>query len=589
MEYTWDLSIFYNDYTDLKYQNDIAKIEERIEQLNQTGRTLSKEQVCESLTAFLKIQEELNLLIEEVYGYSSLRISADVNDVAAAKEIGKIQVLLQKTVPANVLFDKFLKEIDLSVIDWDPFLKSYRFLLKEEQKRAQHLLSDPEEVLISKLSMVASDSWSELQSKLTSNLSVKVKGFPERMPLSAVRNLAYDASSQVRKNAYRAELKSYESIQDAVAMALNNIKREVNIICELRGYPDALEMTLQQSAMSRKTLNAMIEAIKEELPHFRKYYQIKAKALKHRNGLPFYDLFAPLGSLTKTFTFEQAKEMVLDVYRSFSEELYQMGKTAFENRWIDVLPREGKVGGAFCAGALNHHQSRVLTNFNGSLGDVQTLAHELGHAYHNHIIYQNEPLNRNFPMPLAETASILCQTLMSKKIARDMTDPLEKITVLEQSLQEDTQCIVDILSRFLFENKVLNTPVSIPLSARDLCQMMVEAQKESYGDGLDMKYLHPYMWLCKSHYYSTFSFYNWPYAFGLLYGKGLYRNYQKNPKQFVENYDRMLRNTALMSVEEVAETMGIHIEEKSFWKESLKTIEEDIDALEALLAEHQMI
>jgi oligoendopeptidase F len=193
-------------------------------------------------------------------------------------------------------------------------------------------------------------------------------------------------------------------------------------------------------------------------------------------------------------------------------------------------------------------------------------------------------------MPLAETASIMCQTLMAKKMIEDIKDPYEKLTVVENSLQEDSQCVIDILSRYIFETDVLSKPISQPLSANDMCEMMLHAQDESYGDGLDKKYRHQYMWLCKSHYYSAgLNFYNWPYAFGLLYGKGLYKEYIKDKEKFVKNYDTMLANTATMSVEDVAASMGIDVTKKDFWKQSLEFIEEDIDLFEALLKECKMI
>ena len=452
------------------------------------------------------------------------------------------------------------------------------------------MLSDKEEILESKLQMVASNAWSDLQSQLTANLSIKVKGFKEKMPLSQVRNLAYENDSEVRKNAYLAELKAYKQIDASVAAALNNIKREVNIMNELRGYNDALEKTLKQSHMSKETLDALITAMEEEAPNFRRYFKLKAKALGHKNGLPFYDLFAPMGNLTKTFTYEEAKDLVLEVYKSFSDKLYEMGKHAFEDRWIDVEPKNGKVGGAFCSGIDNHSQSRVLTNFTGSLGDVQTLAHELGHAYHGQVCLNNAILNRDYPMQLAETASIFCQTLMAKKMINELTDPNEKLTVVEESLQEDSQCVIDILSRFYMEKKVLETEISKPLSKDDMCKFMLDAQDKTYGDGLDKKYRHEYMWLCKSHYYSAgLNYYNWPYAFGLLYGKGLYKQYLKNKESFVKAYDDMLASTSVMSVEDVAKKMNIDVTKKEFWIESLKFIEEDIDLFEELLKQTNRI
>lgn len=591
MNMKWDLDILYKGYDDPKYQSDYQKVLELIKEMNKASENLSHDKEVECICQELKYEERLQELLEELFTYSSLRSSTNVNDFEALTEMGKLQMALQETVGASVKFTKFLKDVDLDKLaETNETIKEYLFILKNTKEEAQHMLSDKEEVLANKLRIVGSSSWSDLQGQLTANLSIKVEGFEEELPLSAVRNLAYSADPVVRKNAYVAELDTYKKIDASVAMALNNIKREVNIMMPLRGYNTALEKTLVQSHMSEATLNAMIEAIKEETPKFREYFKLKAKALGHKSGLPFYDLFAPMGALTKEYTIDEAKELVLDVYKSFSIPLYEMGKEAFENRWIDVLPAPGKSGGAFCAGLGNHDQSRVLTNFTGALSDVQTLAHELGHAYHGRVTGANAPLNRDYPMPLAETASIFCQTLMAKKMINEISDPLEKLTVVEQSLQEDTQCVIDILSRFLFESKVLSTDIAIPLSASDMCNMMEASQDESYGDGLDKDYKHPYMWLCKSHYYSAgLNFYNWPYAFGLLYGKGLYKQYLKDKEAFVAKYDQMLRNTGFMSVEDVAMSMNIDVTKKEFWLESLQFIEEDIDLFEKLLKETNMI
>ena len=583
MNTTWNLDVMYKGYDDPKYKNDIKKVEETIKNIK--NLVLDENNPVNTIEASVTLTEQLNTLLMELFTYSSLKSSTNVNDFEAMTEMGKLQIMLQETVESDVKFQTYLTKFDLdSLAKESEVIKTYLFLLKKQQEEATHMLSEKEEILASKLQMVGSNSWSDLQSQLTSNIMIKVEGFDEEMPLSAVRSLAYSANKEERINAYNAEINAYKQIDSAVAMALNNIKREVNIMMPLRGYEDALSKTLKQSNVSKETLNAMIEAIKDERENFRRYFKLKAKALGYKKGLPFYEIFAPMGSMTRTYSIDEAKDLILDVYKSFSNELYEMGKTAFENRWIDFLPKEGKVGGAFCASLDNHHESRVLTNFTGSLGDVQTLAHELGHAYHGHVIHNNAPLNRDYPMPLAETASILCQTLMAKKMINDITDPNELLTVVEQSLQEDTQCVIDILSRFIFESDVLSKPISQPLSSNDLCEMMLNAQDESYGDGLDQDYRHPYMWLCKSHYYSAgLNFYNWPYAFGLLYAKGLYKEYLKDKEQFVKNYDQMLMNTGCMSVEDVAKSMNIDVTKKDFWIESLKFIEEDIDLFEELL------
>ena len=585
---TWDLEIMYKGHNDPKYKSDFKALKKKIEEVKKLTSNNKLDDLA-FVEGYLKLDEEIEALISELYSYNGLRLAVNTNDNKAQSEESKIDYMLQELVLPEVELKKRLKDLDLDeCAKKSNIIKDYLFNLKNIKEEAKHMLSDKEEVMASKFEMVASDSWSYLQDQLTSNLLVKVKG--KKMPLSEVRNLAYDNDKDVRFNAYKAELKAYKQIDTSIAMALNNIKREVNIMDDLRGYKDAIEKTLSQSNMTKASLDALIEALKEEQENFRRYFKLKAQALGYENGLPFYELFAPMGKLTKTYTFEEAKDLVLDVYKSFSNSLYEMGKDAFENRWIDVYPKAGKQGGAFCAGIDNHKQSRVLTNFTGSLGDVQTLAHELGHAYHGKVCLENKILNRDYPMQLAETASIFCQTLMAKKMINELDDPFEKLTVVEESLQEDSQCVVDILSRFLFEKSVLETPIEQPLNAKDMCKMMLKAQDQTYGDGLDKKYRHPYMWLCKGHYYSAgLNYYNWPYAFGLLYAKGLYKKYLDDKAGFVAKYDEMLKNTALMNVEEVAATMGVDITKKDFWLSSLKFIEEDIDLFEKLLKETKMI
>lgn len=577
----WDLSKLYTSYESKEYKNDVETLKSLIKDVNNLAKNLKEEDI----PSYIKYRERIEILAIKLLNYSGLKTEVNVNDMESREKLTTLDIMLQDLVSSQVSFQRLMKEVDIdSFLNKNKDLEEYRFLFNKTKEDSKHMLSEKEEILYSKLSMVASDGWNTLQSKLTSNLSISVKGFNEKMPLSQVRNLAYDKDEEVRKNAYFAELEAYESIKESIAMGLNNIKREANIMAELRGFKDIQEMTLLNNNMRRETLDAMIEAIKEELPKFREYYKVKANALGHKNGLPFYDIFAPMGKLTKTYTYEEAKEEVLAVYKSFSDRLYQMGLKAFNDRWIDVLPHEGKVGGAFCAGVMPIGEARVLTNFTGQMSDIQTLAHELGHAYHDEVIKDMAPLNWDYPMELAETASILCQTLMSKKLISEALNKDEKLTLVENSLQEDTQCVVDILSRFLFENKVCNTPISKPLSSKDMCDFMLEAQDESYGDGLDKEFRHPYMWLCKSHYYSAGNnFYNWPYAFGTLYAKGLYAKYLENKEEFVKNYDTMLKNTCIMEAEDVAKCMGIDITKKEFWISSLKTIEEEIDLFKELL------
>ncbi|MBR4185530.1 MAG: M3 family oligoendopeptidase, partial [Clostridia bacterium] len=398
-------------------------------------------------------------------------------------------------------------------------------------------------------------------------------------------NLAYDPDPAVRKDAYEAELACYGSIKEAVAFALNSIKLQTITECEIRGYDSPLDKALKNSRMKRETLDALIGAMEEYLPKFWQYLRAKAKALGHENGLPWYDLFAPMGKSDRTFTVEETKEALLSFFTPFDAELAGMIRRAFDENWIDFWPHEGKVGGAFDAGVPSAKQSRVLTNFAGSFSDVITLAHELGHAFHDQQVFTHSILNQDYTMPVAETASTFNE-VVANNAARAMAETKEeKINLLESELTDACQIICDIFSRYLFETSVFENRSEEFMNADRLSELMLEAQKKAYGDGLDPDCLHPFMWLCKGHYYSgDLSFYNFPYAFGGLFARGLYAKYKKEGAAFVPVYKELLHATSVNDVEDTAKIAGIDLTDKAFWEAGLASLAEEIDELCALLA-----
>lgn len=577
---TWNLDDLYKGF-DESYQKDLNKLDSLVkEQIEFLGKTTSNDQ--DYIEGFIHYEEEINKLAQSLYSFASLTTSTDVTNTVAQGYLSKITAILRQLTSTNVKFTRYLATVDLDKLaKTSDKIHLYLTILKRQQDDAKHMLSEKEEILYSKLSELSSRSWSQLQQIATANLMIEVDG--KELTFSDVRNLAYSYDPKVRKEAYEKELKAYEKIDDFIALALTNIKREVNVMMELRGYSSALERTLKQSNLKKETLDAMISAMMDYRVHFERYLKAKANHLGHKNGLPFYDLFAPVGKLEKEYSYDEAKALIIDAFGSYSPRLSNFAKKAFDNDWIDVYPKKGKRGGAFCSNQPQIKQSRILTNFTGSLDNVSTLAHELGHGYHGEVISDNAPLHWDYPMPLAETASIFCETIMSNYLQEKFENPEEKLSVLELRLQSDTQVIIDILSRFIFESKVMSE-ANRPISKHEMKAWMLDAQKEAYGEGLDPNYLHPYMWLVKGHYYSAgLNFYNFPYAFGLLFGKGLYAQYLKDKTKFIEKYDELLKLTTKEDAEVVAQSMGIDITQKSFWIDSLEMIRKDIEEVINLL------
>jgi len=578
MAHYWDLSTIYPSFEHESYQEDIKKLNKKIEDI--IGLELGDD-FDQTAARYIEAYNETLRIIYPLATYASLTFATDTNNETALKYLNKMQEASSKLTEPSVKFQKWLKNFDIQTIDKssNPIVKDHQFYLEETHKQASHLLSDQEEVLLSKLQSVGSSAWSNLQGKLTSGLMIdfEVDGETKSYSLSMIRTFANHKDQDVRKRAYHAEIAGYKRIEEAIAASLNAIKGEVNIISKLRGYDSPLHQSAVTAQLDMDSLNAMIEAMKEKLPVFHKYLKRKASLLGHEGSLPFYDLFAPISSSSLTYTYEEAKVFILENFAAFSQELSDYAKEAFDNNWIDVEPREGKRGGAFCAGVKGRRQSRIMLNFDESFSEVSTLAHELGHGYHNSQVYDETMLNANYPMPVAETASIFCETIVTNA-AIEKASKDDAIFILEKSIEGATQVIVDILSRFIFEKNVFESREESPLSVAQINDIMVQAQKEAYGDGLDHDYLHQYMWICKPHYYSAgFSFYNYPYAFGLLFGKGLYAQYKAGRPDFVEAYNTLLNNTTKMDAQAVAQTMGIDITKKAFWLASLEMIEEEIN------------
>lgn len=571
----WNLDVLYTHFKEDHFLRDMQHLSDDISVLQKQADALEN---AESLERFLMQYEKTLRLLYNLYTFSELNFAADTGNEEATRAISRLDELSMPLASIESLLIAFLNRSD-ALDDWiseSEYLHQHAYTLTYFKKRGSHILPQSQEKILSTMEITGSKAWSALQSKLTSGLmaTVHLPDGEKELPISSVRNLATDPSPEVRKAAYEAELAAYGKVAESVAMSMNSIKGEVTAVSKLRKYASPLERTLFDSRMTQKTLDAMFDAIKRSLPHFHKYLRQKSKVLGHENGLPFYDLFAPMGGPSKEYTYEEAASFVETYFSDFSPALANTARTAVEHNWIDVSPRPGKVSGAFCAPLHDKGEFRILHNFTGSLADVITLAHELGHGYHDICLKDESILNANVPLPLAETASTFCETLVTQA-ALKLATHAEALTLLETSLQDATQVICDIYSRYLFETAVFEKQ---PLSVSAMNALMLESQKEAYGAGLDPDQLHPYMWLIKPHYYdANYNFYNFPYAFGLLFAKGLYARYLESPETFVPKYDALLKATGKSDILTVCELMDIDAESSDFWDNSLKILQKDIE------------
>lgn len=537
------------------------------------------------ISGYLDRMNVILRLVATLEAYIHSFVATDSYNTTARRLMSALEPLGARLEHQEVLFHGWIGGISeqagifSGALDQGDSTGEHAFYLKEAAEQSRYLMSEAEEALAAQLSLSGIRAWQKLQGVVTSQLKATfdVNGRARELPITVIQNLRTAPDEALRRRAYETELAAWERVREPLAACLNGVKGTQVTLNQRRGRVDALHDPLDQARIDRETLEAMLGAMVDSFPAFRRYLRGKAARLG-KQTLPWWDLFAPAGKIERRYTFAEAQDLVVEQFGTLSGRLAAFARKAFDERWIDAEPRDGKRGGAFCMGVPLADESRILCNYDGSLDQVLTLAHELGHGYHNECLVGKTMLNQRTPMTLAETASIFCQTIVTDAALARASDMNEELAILETFLVDVAQIVVDIYSRYLFEKKVFERRAGAELSADDFCEIMVRSQQETYGDGLDARYLHPYMWACKPHYYRPgLSFYNFPYTFGLLFALGLYALYQKQGSAFVTAYDELLRSTGEGTAADLAARFGIDIRQRAFWVDSLQVIERRID------------
>jgi pepF/M3 family oligoendopeptidase len=538
---------------------------------------------------FEQAVERFNALLDEqrtISAYVMAFVATDSRDTSAQARWSELQQRFVQLAMLATRFTAWLGSLDVGdLVTRSAMARDHAYTLRRASIEAAHQMSPVEEDLAAELNPSGGGAWGKLHGSITSQISVRVE-LPDgtrEMPMSVVRNLALDPSRDVRRRAYEAELAGWERVAVPLAAALNSIKGEVNTLSRKRGWDSPLDAALFDAAIDRPTLDAMMTAARESFPDFRRYLRAKARALGIET-LAWYDLFAPVMSSEAGWSFDETTAFVVKQFGAYSPRMSAFAARAFRERWVDAEPRPGKRDGAFCMG-LRGDESRVMANFTPSYSGMSTLAHELGHGYHNLNLAARTALQRETPMTLAETASIFCETIV-ERAALAHADIQAQLVILESALENACQIVVDITSRFLFESAVFEGRAQRERSIEELSDLMLDAQRQTYGDGLDGQALHPYMWAVKGHYYSSGrSFYNFPYMFGLLFGLGLYARYEQDPDGFRASYDDLLSSTGLADAATLAARFGFDLRTPDFWRASLAIVRQNVDRFERLVAD----
>lgn len=591
----WDMSNVFPSMDSKEFDQAFLDLESLIQELGEYIKANKIGEINEAddkdpeglgkiIEGFLELANNALNLSHTLHSYIVSFTTTNSLDSQAAVNKSKSQKLQSELLQyVNTVFKLWIGKQNLileEIFENNPASQSHKFYLKSLSDKSQYMMSPAEEKLAAELSLSGTKAWSNLQQKIVSQLKWQIQGKDgnfEEKPITEIINLRTNPDEKIRKRGYLAELEAWKSVEHQLAACLNGLKGGVGTLDLNRGREDALHSSLENSRIDRETIEALTSVMKDSFPMFQKYFNAKAKRIG-KEKLAWWDLMAPTGNTDKTFTYQEATEFVKEHFNDFSPDLAKLAEKAFDNNWIDVGPREGKVAGAFCMGILSKQESRILLNFDGSLDSVSTLAHELGHAYHNEQLKGNTYFNQITPMTLAETASIMCETLITNATLESAESHEEELAILENDLIGSSQVVVDIYSRYLFEKEVFERRSKAELSPEEFSEIMEWAQKETYGEGLDHNYLQKYMWTWKPHYYQdSLSFYNYPYAFGLLFGTGLYAIYKERGEVFISQYRELLGSTGLANAADLAARFEIDIRSKEFWQGSIDIISNRVD------------
>ena len=591
----WDLSSVYPGLESREFEESVADLRNKLDLLDRhlddhhvarTTAPLPAARLAVVTAGYLDRMNAAQRLYLTLRFYTWSFVATDSYNDLAKRRNSEIEILGARLEQQSTRFQGWLgvhRDALPAATAADPLLDSHRFYLEEVADQSRYLMSEAEESVAAELALSGRNAWSRLQATVVSELTVPFErdGQQITMPMTELLNLTNDPDAETRRRAYEAEIAAWGTVREPLAAALNGVAGTVVTLTRRRGRTDPLHEALDRARIDRAILEAMMGTMEASFPVFRRYLKKKAERLGDE-ALPWWNLYAPIGK-GRSYAFDETRDLLLDQFFRFSARLGTLSQRAFDEHWIDAGPRAGKVGGAFCMPIPAVGESRVLCNFDGSLREVFVVAHELGHAFHNACLEGRTELQKITPMTLAETASVFNETMLLNAALAASQSRDERLSILDASLIGGSQTVLDISSRFRFDLEVFERRARAELSSDEFCEIMLRTQAETYGDGLDERYRHAYMWTWKPHYYRPdVTFYNFPYAFGLLFGLGLYKVYEDSGETFVADYEQMLASTGEGTAADLAARFGIDLRRPEFWQGSLAVLERQVEQYSAL-------
>jgi oligoendopeptidase F len=520
--------------------------------------------------------------VRQAGAFVSCLHAQNTDDKKAGQLKATVTELSASLQTALTIFDQKLSSFSNEVWDellQDGLLKELRFVLTERRERAAEKLSEKEESAINALSVDGYHGWGQMYDLLVGNTKVQYK--EESLSVGQAANKLSDADRSVRKEVFAAWEKAWGEKEDFYAKTLNHLAGFRLNVYKLRGWEDVLKEPLDINRMKKETLDAMWEVISDNKEPFVRFLNRKA-GLLGLEKLSWFDLDAPIGSAESKMSYQQGADFIVDNFAQFGKEMADFAKMAFEDNWIEAENRPGKAPGGFHTFFPESSQSRIFMTYSGTPSNVSTLAHELGHGFHTYAMRDLHLLNRNYAMNVAETASTFAEMIVSDASVKNAQTKEEKLGLLEDKVQRSVALLMNIHARFLFETKFYEERKQGVVNPERLGELMKNAQQEAYGGALEE--YHPLFWASKLHFFITgVPFYNFPYTFGYLFSLGIYAMALEEGKGYEEKYIALLKDSASMTVEELAQKhLNVDLTKKDFWEKAVRMCVDDVEEFMAL-------
>ncbi|QQZ10788.1 M3 family oligoendopeptidase [Heyndrickxia vini] len=582
---TWDLDVFFKGGShSVEFQSFLDEINDSMKAFEAEVKKWDVSNILQEKNDFLKLLNSLQTnsqMLRQAGAFVSCLQAQNMQDTKANELRGKVSNYLAQLNTILTIFDDKLKTISeeswVQLLETEE-LKDLHFVLNERREIAKEMLPKEQEALINALSVDGYHGWGEMYDTLVSQVKIPYEENGEVFELSVgqAHNKFSHPDRNVRAKIFESWEKAWDEKAELFAATLNHLAGFRLSIYESRNWEEVLKEPLSYNRMQKETLESMWNVISDFKKPLTEYLKRKAELLGVQK-LSWYDLDAPIGDVNSHFSYQEGAEFIIQHFSEFGDQLAEFTKKAFEDRWIEAEDRSGKRPGGFCTSFPVSGQSRIFMTYSGTPSNVSTLAHELGHAFHSYALKNVHPLNRNYAMNVAETASTFAEMIVSDASVKNAKNDAEKLALLEDKVQRTVALLMNIHARFLFETKFYEERKKGIVGKDRLNELMLEAQKEAYGDCLEE--YHPLFWASKLHFFITgVPFYNFPYTFGYLFSLGIYAQAQKEGKGYEEKYMALLRDTGSMKVEDLAKKhLNVDLSKRDFWEEGVQLCIKDIE------------